>query len=117
MSKLAKCPLCGSDPQLIHGSCCVYHCSNPRCVLLGFQAWRKPWNRLARLVRKGRMFEWLERQQYSVASNHADIVENAGHDARVGYVLGRFIDKARDWWKKHRLDGGEIEEPQPELTD
>ena len=52
-----KCPLCGAETDGANH----YVRSCDGC---GLTASHRKWNRLARLVRKGRMFEWLERQNW-----------------------------------------------------
>jgi hypothetical protein len=75
--KLMRCPWCGGIPI-------------PRefylvCLDCGFAVVNDDdWNRLARLVRKGLMFEWLERNL----------------DPRVHKATA--IKAARDWWKEQR---------------
>ena len=51
----------------------------------------KDWNRLARLVRKGRMFEWLER--------------SAPNSKPKGVLLNFVINAARNWWRKRKAGG------------
>jgi len=82
MSKLARCPLCGGEMFEQTGgdqACQECYLSVPHRVL----------PRLARLVRKGKMFEWLERQQQ---------IEST-------YSRRAFTDvvySARDWWRERR---------------
>jgi len=87
--KLAKCPLCGERSEHNRdtygmGVIC-YTC------MIGADTPRE-WNRLARLVRKGRMFEWLER------SGRTDY-------GRTGF-LWNAVCIARDWWRNREKGGG-----------
>jgi len=94
MSRLEKCPLCGKPVYLLdkvadeefNGK---VWCTNWKCELCKAPFTPANWNRLARLVRKGRMFEWLEKQRDSLSVS----------TIRWG------ITKARDWWRKRKGGG------------
>jgi hypothetical protein len=89
--KLAKCPLCGRRPADDGG---MVWCPWLTCGLTG-RFIPRVWNRLAALVRKGRMFEWLERNQ----SNDNAI----GLSALVmTELVEATLESARDWWRKRR---------------
>lgn len=57
MSRLARCPLCGKKPRVDKIDPAVVY-----CFCFGLISNHRAWNRLCRLVRKGRMFESLERR-------------------------------------------------------
>jgi ssDNA-binding Zn-finger/Zn-ribbon topoisomerase 1 len=83
--KLAKCPLCGGEADEFEGYLTpLARCSNlPECQFVVILPARV-WNRLASLVRKGRMFEWLERQMRSFPPRPAAITA---------------VGLARRWWR------------------
>jgi hypothetical protein len=97
--RLAKCPLCKEHPRKIANEKHIAKdirgkawCTNWRCPLLKAPFIPAQWNRLARLVRKGRMFEWLERMAPPVAD---------------GVPFGCYneaVYAARDWWRKRRKE-------------
>jgi len=76
--KLEKCPLCGATdldetPEFIY------------CRKCETGTVKANWNRLAMLVHKGLMFEWLEGQGFS--------------EPLPGCEYARM---ARDWWRERR---------------
>lgn len=91
MSKLERCPLCGRKPVFRdHGiGRLLIHYGNGVYGDTKIQACHR-WNRLARLVRKGRMFEWLERSYRSILREFR------------GGALGNLLFEARSWWRERR---------------
>ena len=88
--KLAKCPICSGESLT---SCTVQ--GDGCCDSCGLAAPEKTLRRLARLVRKGRMFEWLERDQRI----RKDTIWEA---TDVGVVLTGILGYAREWWRRRR---------------
>jgi len=86
VTTLVKCPLCGNKPEATLAGWLIC----PEC-----RAWKchteEDWNRLGRLVRKGRMFVWLERETKKWASSYA-------------LAAGRCLGAAREWWRKRRFN-------------
>jgi len=82
--RLAKCPRCGELPDVYPNGWCD-------CCDWGAQS-VKDWNRLARLVREGRKYQWLKRQ------------------SRTGMEwngwLSDMLKAADEWWRKRRDGGG-----------
>ena len=83
--KLVKCPLCRSEPERIQNG--WYGCFG--CGLVSMS--RHGWNRLVKDVRKGRMFEWLERSEPKSTPK--------------GVLRNFVILKAREWWRNREKGG------------
>lgn len=79
--KLAKCPLCRKPPWSSQKQD-IIEC----CYMCAYSA--KAWNRYARLVPKGRMFEWLERFALSIWGTKN--------------WPGQAVRTARNWWRNQR---------------
>jgi len=82
MSKLARCPLCGEVPDTQSD---LAVCPLGECPMSESWLSATTWNLLARLVRKGRMWEWAERADRA----------NGWHWPEVKTI-------ARDWWRDRR---------------
>ena len=81
-----RCPLCGCDLVEFTRSGVFIECV--KCCL---RTRAENWSRLARLTRKGRMFEWLER--------------SAKKSTPKGVLRNFVIEKARQWWRNRKRGG------------
>lgn len=86
MTKLAKCPCCGKSPESNH----TYAWCGDRDCRLDAPVTHADWNRLARLVRKGRAKGWLDRWPTR---------------RKQETPLDVALVQARDWSRKRRAKG------------
>ncbi len=95
--KFAPCPLCGCP---VHRAVDLVFCTSARLrrKVCPYSASVKTHNTIARLVRKGRMLEWLERiavsDEWVFVKNSCSMVTCCN----VRFILA----DARAWWRKRR---------------